>query len=145
MSAEARSRVVQEALSWLRTPYHHMARVKGAGVDCGMILAAVYEDSGVTPAIDPGEYPNDFMLHRSEERYLALVERYAHRIEGPPLPGDLALYRFGRCISHGAIVIQWPQVVHAYAVTGSVVLDDAEANLDLRERLVGFWSPWGGK
>lgn len=137
-----RSAVVQEAESWLGTPYHHAARVKGAGTDCAMLLAEVYEAAGVTPRVEPEAYPHDWHIHRNEERYLQHVETFARRIEGAPRPGDIALFRVGRCISHGAIVISWPLAIHAYVTPGEVVLEDMEANLDLRERLVGFWSPW---
>ncbi|WP_436904878.1 hypothetical protein [Acinetobacter johnsonii] len=34
---------VQEALTWLGTPYHHQGRVKDVGVDCGTLLCEVYE------------------------------------------------------------------------------------------------------
>jgi cell wall-associated NlpC family hydrolase len=66
-----------------------------------------------------------------------------HRVERPPLPGDLALYRYGRTISHGAIVTCWPQIIHAHLDSGCVVLDDGEANAELERRFVGFWSFWG--
>jgi cell wall-associated NlpC family hydrolase len=145
LSAEERARVVQEALSWVGTPYHHAARVKGAGVDCGQILAVVYEEAGVIPHMEPAPYPFDWAENRSEERYLGYVEQYAHRIDGPPRPGDIALYRYGRCISHGAIVVRWPQVVHAALKSGMVVLDDAPGNADLKKHFVGFWSPWGAE
>jgi len=138
-----RASVVAEALSWVGTPYHHHARIKGAGVDCGMVLAEIFERAGVMPAVDPGDYPADWMCHRSEERFLGIVETYAHKIEGLPKPGDIALFQWGRCISHGAIVIEWPQILHAYKIAGGVVLDDAEQNKDLEPRLAGFWSPWG--
>ena len=36
---------VQEALTWLGTPYHHQGRVKGVGVDCGTLICEVYEKS----------------------------------------------------------------------------------------------------
>ena len=134
--------VVQEALSWVGTPYHHHARVKGAGVDCGMLLAEVYERTGVMPHVDPGDYPADWHMHRSEERYLELVQQHAAPIEGLPKPGDIALFRWGKCLSHGAIVIKWPEVVHAYVMTGQVVLDDAVRNHHLGPKLAGFWSPW---
>ncbi|WP_257306308.1 hypothetical protein [Geothrix campi] len=138
---QQRLAVVQEAMCWLRTPYHHRARVMGAGVDCGMLLTEVYEGAGVTPHVEPAEYPADWMLHRSEERFLGIVETYAQKVDAP-LPGDIALFRWGRCISHGSIVVAWPEIVHAYIHAGEVVLDDAVANQELAERLVGFWSPW---
>lgn len=136
-----RQLVVNEALSWIGTPYAHKQRCKGAGVDCGQILAAIYENTGAIPYYDPGDYPHDWHLHQSEERYLASVEKFAHQIKGPPLPGDIALFKFGRCISHGAIVIAWPKVVHSYIGVG-VILDDVDTNMELARRLVGFWSIW---
>jgi cell wall-associated NlpC family hydrolase len=133
---------VQEALTWLGTPYHHAARIKGAGVDCGMFLAEVYEQAGVMPHVVPDEYPPDWHMHQDGERYLALVQEHARPVDAP-LPGDIVLYRFGRCISHGAIVLAWPQIIHAYIRLG-VVLDEGERNTVLREAQAGFWSPWGG-
>ncbi len=37
---------VQEALTWLGTPYHHQGRIKGVGVDCGTLICEVYEKVG---------------------------------------------------------------------------------------------------
>ena len=143
MTSEAmeRAAVVKEALSWLRTPHLHEARVKGAGVDCGTLLLEVFERVGLIPHTEISHLPHDWHMHQSEEIYLGHVETWAHPVETPG-PGDIALYRIGRCISHGAIVVQWPQIIHAHVGKG-VILDDALANLDLSKRLAGFWSVWG--
>ena len=69
---------------------------------------------------------------------MEIVERHFEKADSP-LPGDLALFRYGRTISHGSIVIAWPQIIHAYITAGAVVIDDAIANQDLVRRLVGFW------
>lgn len=119
-----------EALSWQKTPYHHQGRVKGAGVDCAMLLAEVYSAVGLIPALDPKPYPADWHMHRDVERYLQQVLEYAVPTD-TPLPGDVVLYRFGRCVSHGAIVIEWPMVVHAFMREGAVVLSDASRQADL--------------
>jgi cell wall-associated NlpC family hydrolase len=37
--AKLRASVLEEARGWLRTPYHHMGRVRGGGTDCLMLLA----------------------------------------------------------------------------------------------------------
>ena len=140
---QQRLAVVQEALCWLGTPYHHAARVMGAGVDCGMFLAEVYEGAGVMPHVVPEDYPPDWHQHQDGERYLQLVQQHAAPVD-EPLPGDIVLYRFDRCISHGAIVTAWPQIVHSYIRQG-VVLDEGERNTVLRGAQVGFWSPWGGR
>lgn len=135
MSREA---VVQEAISWEGTPHMHEARVKGAGIDCGTFLLEVFERCGVIEHTEVEHLPHDFHMHRSEEVYLRHVEQWAHRIEEDPLPGDLVLYRIGRCISHGAIVVSWPTIIHAHVGKG-VILDDATANAYLAEHQVGFW------
>ena len=135
-----RAAVIAEARSWLRTPYHHMGRVKGAGVDCATLLAEVYARAGVIAPVVIPFYPPDWHLHRDAERYLGFVLEHARELRfashdgsrledsalaGAPLPADLALWRFGRCFSHGAIVVEWPLVIHAYAGKGCV-LEDVE-------------------
>src|SRR4051794_18561064 len=59
-----RACVVREAESWIGTPFHHAARVKGAGVDCLMLLAEIYEHAGIAPHIEPSFYVPDWHLHR---------------------------------------------------------------------------------
>ncbi len=126
-----RERIVAEATSWLGTPYHHMGRVKGAGVDCLQILIAVYSAVGLMPAIEPGYYPGDWMLHRDEERYLSGALQHAQPLpEGAaPQPGDVVLYRFGRCFSHSAIVLDAQRYLHAYIHQGVVLADPAQPPL----------------
>ena len=41
-----------------------------------------------------------------------------------PQPADFVVFRFGRTFSHGAIVVEWPIVIHAYIPHG-VLLSDA--------------------
>ena len=141
-----RAAVVTEAESWIGTPFHHAARVKGAGVDCLMLLAEVYERAGVGPHVEPPFYVPDWHLHRDAERYMEGLLHYAQEIAGTPqgpqpLPGDIALFRFGRTFSHGAIVTQWPRLVHAYWSIG-VVWGDATL-YPLKDRDVRFFSPFG--
>jgi cell wall-associated NlpC family hydrolase len=143
VEAAQRAKVVAEARTWLKTPYVHMGRRKGAGVDCATYLCEVFERAGVIPHIELEWYPPDWYLHRDQERYLAIVARYAARSERERgLPGDIALYRYGRCVSHGAIVLSWPLVAHAYRAAGKVVLSDA-LKAPLAPRFHSLWSPWG--
>lgn len=108
-----RARVVSVARTWLGTPYHTGGRVKGVGVDCLTLLAEVFAEAGLVPPVEIPYYPGDWHLHRASERYLQGLTKYTHEIE-TPLPGDIALWKFGRCFSHGAIVIKWPIIIHAY-------------------------------
>lgn len=134
-----RQAVIEEAKTWIGTPYHHMAHVKGAGVDCGQLLVEVFHAVGLTPLLDLGQYPSDWHFHRSDEQYLKWVSDYATPVEVPK-PGDIALFKFGRCISHGAIVVEWPLVIHAHLGIGCIYAYATDA--ELAGRLAGFFSCW---
>lgn len=136
-----RAAVIAEARTWLRTPYHHRGRIKGAGVDCVHLLIQVYAATGVIESFDPGHYAKDWMLHRSEELYLGWVEKYAFHVEQPQ-PGDMALYKFGRCVSHAGIVVEWPLIIHAHMPDRMVTLAEGDKGA-LDGRLHGFYSLWG--
>lgn len=138
MNEVLQSAIVSEAMAWLNTPYHHAANVRGAGIDCAMLLVEVFKAVGLVPDnLDPRPYPHDFHLHRDEERYLGWLEKYADPIpEGSsPQPGDVATFQFGRCVSHAGIVTRWPEIVHAYLENRSVILTDVVRSGALAERL----------
>lgn len=140
MTPQDRQNVVSEAITWLNTPYHHQAALKGVGVDCVMLMIEVYRKCGlVSVDVDPRPYAHDWHMHRSEEVYLGGVELLAAPVDVPQ-PGDIALFQFGRCVSHGAIVTQWPMVIHAYIEHGAVVLTDISKSAALTSRLRGFFS-----
>lgn len=127
-----RSVVVAAARRWIGTPYHPCADILGAGVDCGMLIVRVFVDTGACPPFDPRPYPSDWHLHRSEERYLGFVlancdERAA---EDPARPGDIIVFRFGRCWAHGGIVtVPYPlTLVHAFSPAGCVVEEQVARN-----------------
>ena len=129
---DLRQRIVEEARSWLGTPYHHQAMVKGAGVDCAMILVAVYRAVGLIPAsFDPRPYPQDWHLHRDAERYLGNITRFCCEVETPQV-GGIAVWRFGRTFSHGGICIGGNQVIHSYIGRGVVLDDMGQAELSGR-------------
>lgn len=140
MTPEKREEIVAEAMTWLRTPYHHQGCIKGVGVDCAMIMTSVYHEVGLIPLIDPRPYPNDWHLHRDAERYLGWVTQYCNETENP-MPGDLVTFQYGRCVSHGAIVIEWPIVLHAYMNQRMVVLSDLGVDGDLKDRMRKIYTP----
>lgn len=137
-----RNAVVQEAMTWLATPYHHMGRVKGAGTDCGMFLLEVFERCNLIDHLEVDFYPHDWHMHQGEQKYLKIMEDYMKPVGYEiPLPGDVVGFQFGRCISHAALVIEWPMVIHSYIKLG-VIIDNAETNFDLNKRYKGIWSYW---
>jgi cell wall-associated NlpC family hydrolase len=129
-------RVVQEALSWVGTPYIPHAQVKGSGCDCATILVGVYSNAGV---IDPfkltdkvGVYPVEWNLHRDEERYLEAIYEWCEDADGPDL-GRIVLFRVGRTVAHSGICVSTDPVrlVHAWMAS--------------RSTEVMTWNPWCDK
>jgi cell wall-associated NlpC family hydrolase len=131
-----RERVVEEAYSWVGTRYHHAADVKGHGVDCAMLLVRIYCDLDLVPRLDPRPYPAQWFLHRDEERYLGWVMQYAKLVEVAQ-PGDIALFKFGRTVAHGAVIVDDDLMIHAYSKEGVVAVSERRA---FEDRLDSLWS-----
>ena len=144
-----RPKIVAEAQSWIGTPYVSNQCVKGkrGGTDCAMILIGVYGELGLIPKeYDPRPYAPQWHVHRNEEKYLEAILQFTTEIKGPPKPGDVALFKIGHLFAHGAIVTDWPNVIHA-------VGGDKVSRLDVTKNVVGkralglvsvrFFSLWG--
>lgn len=121
--AAERAAVVAEAKTWIGTKWHHAASVKGAGVDCGYFLIKTFAAVGLIPDFSTGYYPSDWALNRRTGRYVEFVRQYATEFPGPPLPGDIVMWRFGLDFSHGAIVVDWPIVIEARRGVGVTMTD----------------------
>jgi len=135
---ELRAAIVREAYSWTGTPYQNCGDVKGpqGAVDCAMLLIRIFVAVGAIEDFDPRPYSSNWHLHQDEARYLAGLEKYSHRVdEGKP--GDIAMYRFGKHASHGAIIVSDDHVIHAHKRDGQVILCERSAMLN---RLDSYWS-----
>lgn len=143
---EKRASIVAEARSWIRTSYHPCGDVKGAGVDCGMLLVRVMVDTGMVAPFDPRPYPSEWHMHRSDERYLGIVTDRAYEVDTPE-PGDIAVFRYGRCYSHGGIVtVASPlTVVHAFSRARMVLEEPIAQNVWLASaaRVPRYFSLFG--
>ena len=134
-----RTTVVEVAKSWIGTPWHHAARIKGAGVDCAQLLIGVYVEAGLVESFETEAYPMDWMLHREEEKFLSYVDQHMNPV-ALPSAGDTAVWVYGRCFSHAAIVVDWPVLIHAYRKERGVVWGDATKG-ELAGRTVRFYTP----
>jgi cell wall-associated NlpC family hydrolase len=115
--------IVQEARSWIGTPYHLGARVKGAGCDCATFLAEVLIACGVAEREDLGVYSHDWFQHAESERYMLRLLRHAEKVletvayrSVEAQPGDVVLTKAvgSHVFNHGGLVLEkWPNVVHA--------------------------------
>ena len=133
-------KLIEEALSWLGTPYHQQAAVKGpkGGVDCAMFLVKVFVNSGILPSFDPRPYSNTFFLHRGEPLYLGWVEKYGKKVD-EGIPGDVALFKIGRGIGHGGIYLGDDTIIHAWQQAGYVTKSELQRSPMLAQRFEGFW------
>jgi NlpC/P60 family putative phage cell wall peptidase len=122
IEAQQRQAVIAEARTWLGTPFHNGAKIKGAGVDCAMLIEAVFVAVGIIEETYPGRYSSQWHLHRDEERYLAWANHLAVEVDRPQ-PGDVAIWKFGRCYSHAGLIIDSERVLHAYADNHAVEID----------------------
>lgn len=139
---EQRVAVAGEALTWLGTPYHHHAQIKGAGVDCAQLLIGVFSACGLVPAIQTGHYATDWHMHRNDELFSAWLRQYAHPAPGEvPGLGDVWLWRYGRTFSHGSIYVGGGLFAHAYIGRGVILSRATEEPLD--GRAAQRWSLWG--
>jgi len=117
-----RAQIVSEARSWIGTPYVIRARVKGAGCDCGSLLMSIGVNAGMIDDFELETYSIDCWQHWSDEKYLRAVMRNTEKVlEGVAYkttvirPGCLILTRTpsAKFFNHGAIVTDWPKIVHA--------------------------------
>ena len=145
IESRQRAAIVAAARSWIGTPYHNCADIKGVGVDCGMLLVRVFVDAGLCPPFDPRPYPIDWHLHRGEERYLDFVFDRSSEV-AEPQAGDVMVVRYGRSYSHGGIVTTARPVaiVHAFHPARMVLEEEIRHNTVLSDvmRAPQFFSYW---
>jgi len=145
----ARETAIAEAKSYLGTPFHYQACVKGVGVACGPLVWAAYKafcepDGRFLPQIPL--LPRDWHFHTQKEHMREFLSSYCIQVQTPQ-PGDTALFKLGapdRPFSHCGLVIDWPVIIHAHHKVGVEILDVSKDRF-LSKAVVEFWSPWGFK
>jgi len=113
--------IVTEARTWLGTPYHHQAALKGVGCDCIGLLRGVYE-AFVAPLKVDINYSPHWHFHRTKEVLYSHVRQYAEEIplESAGL-GNVLLFGFGTgSAAHAGIIATVDTIIHAYAEIGKV-------------------------
>lgn len=124
--SEARRLVVQEARTWLGTPFHVRGRVKGpkGGVDCFTIIACVFHALGLCPPWEAEFYQGDWWCHDTQNGYLRTILKYANKVttnSNDRRSGNIVLVgqrtgadKLNVTNWHGGIVTDFPMVVHAF-------------------------------
>jgi NlpC/P60 family putative phage cell wall peptidase len=128
MKTFSRAALLAEARTWLGTPWHHQAAVKGAGCDCiGFVRGAAEPFIG---AVDqPMDYAATWPLYRAEERLRdALAARGTEIPFKDALPGDILLFGFGKGPAHHCgYLSEGGRFLHCYREAGAVVEQDLTA------------------
>ncbi|MGB8601972.1 MAG: hypothetical protein WCD42_07225 [Rhizomicrobium sp.] len=152
--AAQRAAIVNAAFDWLGTPFVNCCDKKGpdGGVDCAMLLVRCYCDTGTLPPFDPRPYAPSWFMHQEKELFLEfLIDRLGAQEIAAPRIGDVIVWRYGKTYSHGSILINASEILHAYGVDGSVLISRLEddpvkyvAVKGLRFlRPVKYFSLWG--
>lgn len=91
---ELNLQIVQEARTWIGTPYRHQAATKGAGADClGLIRGVWRAVYGAEPAPVPA-YSQDWSEPEREERlWQAAAKHLVPKPIAAAVQGDVILFR----------------------------------------------------
>lgn len=90
------------------------------GCDCTGFLIGVMKELGYLRKYRLREYSPDWNLHSGAGEYvMEVVSQYADPIpKTSVVPGDVVLFKFGRCLSHAGIVMEHHLFAHAYNING---------------------------
>ncbi len=111
-----RQKIVAVARSWIGTPYHHQASVKGIGTDCLGLVRGVYREVYGHEAEAPPSYTPDWAEASGIETMLKAATRHLDRrsLESMAL-GDVIIFRLrpSMVAKHAAIVSEPQKMIHA--------------------------------
>jgi NlpC/P60 family putative phage cell wall peptidase len=134
-----RADVVAEARRWIDTPFHHQARTRGVGCDCGGLVGGIAVALRLVPldwwerSFDPAF--GGYARQPSQDRLRQICLLFMDRLEpGSEQPGDVVLIDFGVEPQHLGVLADYRHgglsIVHAMARPPRV----AEHRLDPRWR-----------
>jgi NlpC/P60 family putative phage cell wall peptidase len=140
--------IVNQARTWLGTPYHHQARLKGVGCDCLGLVVGVAGELGLTrsdgtPLIRFDE--TDYSRQPDGERLTAMLQSLLHEIpKADAAPGDLALFTIEGNPQHVGLITEYEGalgVIHSYAPSRKVVEHRLDKKWQQRIIKVFRWQP----
>ena len=108
--------IIEQARTWLGTPFAHQGRVKGLGVDCGGLLVCVGREVGVEVADTPA-----YSMSPDPEIFRSMLADYCYPISKDEMaPGDVVWISFAGEPRHVAFVTDIG-LLHAWGRPGKVV------------------------
>ena len=119
------ARVVAVARSWLGTPYHDQASLRGVGCDCLGLVRGVWRDLCGAEPEEPPPYSPSWAESLRQETLALAATRHLLPIRATGMqPGDVLLFRWRDHLpaAHCAILSEPGSIVHAHdgAAVGEV-------------------------
>ena len=135
-----RSQIVRAARSWIGTPYHHQASLKGAGTDCiGLVRGLWRELFGGEPEALPA-YSGDWAEATGQETMLRAAGRHLVATSTKHIqPGDVLVFRLraDTVAKHTAIAADPGRMIHAQE---GVPVSEVNIGPWWRRRIAGAFS-----
>ncbi|HRD78600.1 MAG TPA: NlpC/P60 family protein [Hyphomicrobiaceae bacterium] len=116
MITSTRADVIAAARTWIGTPYHHQASLRGVGTDCLGLIRGVYEMIIDRAAPPLPAYSRDWSEATGGESMLEAARIHLiERDRGLALPGDILVFRMrsGAIAKHAAILATRSKIIHA--------------------------------
>lgn len=133
--------IVCQARSWIGTPFHHQARLKGKGCDCLGLIVGVVDELGLKDRNGVRLAAYDEVTYSKEPDGAYLARKLTGLLEEVPVAearaGDLGLFKVRENPQHLAIFTDYEGtlgMIHCYAQARRVVEHRLDA--DWKSRLV---------
>ncbi len=132
-----RDEIVVTARSWIGTPYHHQASIRGIGTDCLGLVRGVWKELYGADAEAAPAYSRDWAEASGREAMLEAAAKHLVRVPIKLIEaGDVVVFRLraGTVAKHAAILTGKSTMVHA--MEGAPVSEVALTNW-WRRRIAG--------
>lgn len=132
-----RDEIVDEARTWLGTPWHHQARVKHVGVDCVGVIIKVAHHFGISDfdILDYSRIPDPVQMKALLDQHLIPITK------AEVLPADILWLRVKEDPQHLAIVsrVDPMMVIHAFNRRGIDKVVETHAGAFWDDRVIGCY------
>ncbi len=111
-----RSDITEQARSWLGTPYHHRASLRGVGCDCIGLVRGLWRDLYGSEPEPPGPYTGDWAEATGNEALLLAAQRNLRPVPtAAAQPGDIVIFRIrnNAVAKHAAVLVEDGRMIHA--------------------------------
>ncbi len=111
-----RPEIVRIARTWLGTPYHHQASLRGVGTDCIGLIRGIWRELYGCEAQALPAYTRDWAEATGEETLLAAARRHLAEIApADAQPGCVLVFRHrGATVAKHAAILATPNtMIHA--------------------------------